>query len=164
AWPMDSEETEAVSGSEPGHEAGPGTSSTSPSTSDVDDEEYETAPDDDTGESDEVETQRRPPPGAFPHDEVDADLARSPSSPLFWSQQRHRRTVSGASSTDGQPGLIRLEDHTEDRSAESNRGVWAKSVSIDDNVVVKGKTGVGAYTVWICRIQTLEGGSMTVRM
>lgn len=49
-----------------------------------------------------------------------------------------------------------MEDHSEDPSCDTNRGLWAKSVAIDDHVVVKGTSGIGAYVVWNCRIQTLE--------
>jgi hypothetical protein len=77
--------------------------------------------------------------------------------PPYW---RHSRALSRASqtSTDTGPGgpVITLEDHTEDPNSDTSRGLWAKSVTIDDHVVVEGKTGVGAYVVWICRIQMLE--------
>ncbi|KAL4977752.1 PX domain protein [Aspergillus desertorum] len=82
--------------------------------------------------------------------------------PPYWS---HHRNASRASqiSTDGGPAIT-LEDHTEDPNCETNRGLWAKSVTIDDHVVVQGKSGVGAYVVWNCKIRTLEGGMITVRM
>ncbi|KAL1879497.1 hypothetical protein Plec18167_003954 [Paecilomyces lecythidis] len=82
--------------------------------------------------------------------------------PPYW---RHYRDVSRNSlaSFDG-AAAITLEDHTEDPGAETSRGLWAKSVTIDDYVVVQGKTGVGAYVVWNCKIQTLEGGPMVLRL
>ncbi|KAL4883765.1 Phox homologous domain-containing protein [Aspergillus karnatakaensis] len=82
--------------------------------------------------------------------------------PPYWS---HHRNASRASqiSADGGPAIT-LEDHTEDPNSETSRGLWAKSVTIDDHVVVQGKTGIGAYVVWNCKIRTLEGGSITVRM
>jgi hypothetical protein len=52
--------------------------------------------------------------------------------------------------------LITLEDHTEDPASETTRGLWARSVTIDDHVIVKGKSGIGAYVVWTCKIQTLD--------
>ena len=52
--------------------------------------------------------------------------------------------------------MITLEDHTADPESETSRGLWAQSVSIEDHVVVQGKTGVGAYVVWNCKIQTLD--------
>lgn len=52
--------------------------------------------------------------------------------------------------------MITLEDHAADPECETSRGLWAQSVLIEDHVVVHGKTGVGAYVVWNCRIQTLD--------
>lgn len=75
--------------------------------------------------------------------------------PPFW--QRHERSVSRASlSSLAQSRIIRLEDHTADPDSETSRGLWARSVAIDDHVVVQGKSGVGSYVVWNCTIQTLD--------
>ncbi|KAL4902586.1 hypothetical protein BDW74DRAFT_158068 [Aspergillus multicolor] len=82
--------------------------------------------------------------------------------PPYWSHHRNASRVSQIS-TDGAPAIT-LEDHTEDPNSETSRGLWAKSVTIDDHVVVQGKTGIGAYVVWNCKIRTLEGGMITVRM
>lgn len=49
-----------------------------------------------------------------------------------------------------------MEDHTADPDSETSRGLWARSVAIDDHVVVHGKSGVGSYVVWNCTIQTLD--------
>ncbi|KAJ9293210.1 hypothetical protein DTO271G3_7933 [Paecilomyces variotii] len=82
--------------------------------------------------------------------------------PPYW---RHYRNVSRTSQASFDGGAaITLEDHTEDPGAETSRGLWAKSVTIDDHVVVQGKTGVGAYVVWNCKIQTLDGGPMVLRL
>ncbi|KAL3479029.1 Phox homologous domain-containing protein [Aspergillus californicus] len=82
--------------------------------------------------------------------------------PPYWS---HHRNASRSSqiSVDGGPAIT-LEDHTEDPNSETSRGLWAKSVTIGDHVIVQGKTGIGAYVVWNCKVRTLEGGSITVRM
>ncbi|KAL2802610.1 Phox homologous domain-containing protein [Aspergillus granulosus] len=82
--------------------------------------------------------------------------------PPYWSHHRNASRTSQMS-VDGGPAIT-LEDHTEDLNSETSRGLWAKSVTIDDHVVVQGKTGIGAYVVWNCRIRTLEGGIITVRM
>ncbi|RDW81708.1 uncharacterized protein DSM5745_05265 [Aspergillus mulundensis] len=74
--------------------------------------------------------------------------------PPYWSHHRNASRVSQIS-TDGGPAIT-LEDHTEDPNSETSRGLWAKSVTIDDHVVVQGKTGIGAYVVWNCKIRTLE--------
>lgn len=55
-----------------------------------------------------------------------------------------------------QPLGITLEDHTADPDSETSRGLWAQSVSVEDHAVVQGKSGVGAYVAWSCRIQTLD--------
>lgn len=49
-----------------------------------------------------------------------------------------------------------LEDHTADPNAETSRGLWARSVTVDDYVIVQGKTGIGAYVVWNCKVSTLD--------
>ncbi|KAJ6015411.1 hypothetical protein N7540_010002 [Penicillium herquei] len=83
--------------------------------------------------------------------------------PPYW--QRHERNASRASQSSlARSTMITLEDNTVDPESETTRGLWAQSVSIEDHVVVQGKTGVGAYVVWNCKIQTLDGGPMVVRM
>jgi len=92
------------------------------------------------------------------------DRPLSGVTPPYW---RHQRAISRASlisvDSTGTPAIT-LEDHTEDPDSDSSRGLWAKSVTIDDHVFVEGKTGVGAYVVWNCKVQTLEGGQMMIRM
>ncbi|KAJ5355245.1 uncharacterized protein N7496_012457 [Penicillium cataractarum] len=112
----------------------------------------------DTGNPDET---------TLPH--LDSAASSSKSRPVssvippFW--QRHERSVSRASlSSLAQSRIIRLEDHTADPDSETSRGLWARSVAIDDHVVVHGKSGVGSYVVWNCTIQTLDGGPIVVRM
>lgn len=73
--------------------------------------------------------------------------------PPWW--QRHERNVSRASQS-SLHNTITLEDHTADPNSETSRGLWARSVAIDDHCVVQGKTGVGAYVVWNCVVQTLD--------
>lgn len=83
--------------------------------------------------------------------------------PPYW--QRHERTASRLSQTSlARSTLITLEDHTADPDCETSRGLWARSVIIDDYAVVQGVTGIGAYVVWNCTIQTLDGGPIVVRM
>ena len=73
--------------------------------------------------------------------------------PPYW---QHHRAGSYASVGDGKPPPIRLEDHTEEPSEQSG-ALWAKSVTILDYVIVSGsKTGVGAYVVWNCKVETLD--------
>lgn len=77
----------------------------------------------------------------------------SASTPLYW---QHQRAESYASVNNVKPPPIRLEDHTEEPSEHSG-ALWAKSVTVLDYVIVKGsKTGVGAYVVWNCKVETLD--------
>ncbi|OJD15526.1 hypothetical protein AJ78_04222 [Emergomyces pasteurianus Ep9510] len=96
-----------------------------------------------------------PQPWTFPSMSASRSTTTSSSKPCvtppYWS---HYRNISQASQTslDAAPrrSLIRLEDHTEDPTNESSKGLWARSVTIDDYIVVKGgKSGIGAYVVWI---------------
>ncbi|KAJ5864244.1 uncharacterized protein N7529_006160 [Penicillium soppii] len=80
--------------------------------------------------------------------------------PPYWHCHDRNGSHASQSSLRG----ITLEDHTADPDSETSRGLWARSVSIDDYVVVRGMTGVGSYVVWNCRIQTLDGGPIVVRM
>ncbi|KAL2009626.1 hypothetical protein VTN00DRAFT_5433 [Thermoascus crustaceus] len=104
-----------------------------------------------------------PPPSSPPsHDGPSRNRAISGVVPPYW---RHTRALSRASQTsvDGLPAIT-LEDHTEDPDSATSRGLWAKSVEIEDYVVVQGKSGVGAYVVWNCKIETLDGGPMIIRL
>ncbi|KAF3399108.1 PX domain-containing protein YPT35 [Talaromyces pinophilus] len=87
--------------------------------------------------------------------------------PPYWRHQRALSRASLASSVDthrSSKPAITLEDHTADPNATTTRGLWARSVTIDDHVVVSGKTGIGAYVVWMCNVQTLDGGPMMIPM
>ncbi|KAI9892364.1 MAG: PX domain-containing protein ypt35 [Vezdaea aestivalis] len=86
----------------------------------------------------------------------------SPISPPYWSHNRTASTLSTASSHNGH-AQITLEDHTEG-SSEQSSALWAKKVVINDYVIVKGsRTGVGAYVVWNCTVERLDGGTMMIR-
>ncbi|PGH33437.1 hypothetical protein GX50_03744 [[Emmonsia] crescens] len=112
------------------------------------------------------DSDEEPPPWTMSPTSTPTTTSTSGVIPPYW---QHYRNVSQASQTslDAAPrrSLIRLEDHTEDPANDASKGLWARSVTIDDYIVVRGsKSGIGAYVVWICNIQTLEGGSMVVRM
>ena len=81
-------------------------------------------------------------------------LLPSQTPPPYW---QHQRSVSHASQISlDRPHPITLRDRTESLSS-TNGAVWAKSISIEDYVVVSGNlTGIGAYVVWICKVQTLD--------
>jgi hypothetical protein len=74
--------------------------------------------------------------------------------PPYW---QHKRSVSHLSQTSlDRPRPITLRDRTGSLSS-SNGALWAKSISIEDYVIVSGNlTGIGAYVVWTCKVQTLD--------
>lgn len=81
--------------------------------------------------------------------------------PPYWQHSREPSSSDELSSY--RPPPIILEDHTLSRAA-SRAALWAKAITIDDYVIVRGSpTGIGAYVVWNCRVQTLDGGPMTIR-
>ena len=78
----------------------------------------------------------------------------TPISPPYWQHQRSISHVSADSRANAPP--ISLEDHTEAYD-DANCALWAKDITIQDYVIVKGgSAGVGAYVVWNCRVQTLD--------
>lgn len=80
--------------------------------------------------------------------------------PPYWQHSRGPSYTNEASS-DRLPAII-LEDHTLSK-APSRSGIWARSITIDDYVIIKGRHTVGAYVVWNCKVQTLDGGPMIIR-
>lgn len=77
--------------------------------------------------------------------------------PPYWS---HHRYESYCSIENTKPPPITLEDHTDEQSSVSN-AAWAKGVAIDDYVLVAGSVpNVGKFTVWNCRIDTLDVSDM----
>jgi hypothetical protein len=78
--------------------------------------------------------------------------------PPYWRHQRNfsRASLASADTARSSKPAITLEDHTTDPDSATTRGLWAKSVTIDEHVVVSGRTGVGAYVVWLCNVQTLD--------
>ncbi|EPS40791.1 hypothetical protein H072_5331 [Dactylellina haptotyla CBS 200.50] len=77
--------------------------------------------------------------------------------------QRHRnRTASGASLTFLQPAPIKLIDHTIEPSERSS-AAFARSVIVGDYTIISGSPlRAGAYVVWNCTVETLEGQKFTV--
>ncbi|KAF2234949.1 PX-domain-containing protein [Viridothelium virens] len=82
--------------------------------------------------------------------------------PYWYAHQRSNSSASYTSTNLIPPPQITLEDHTEDGS-EQCKSLWARHVSIDDFVIVSGnRAGVGAYVVWNCIVETLNGSKMTI--
>ena len=97
------------------------------------------------------------------HDSPDGTSQPETLIPPYWQHRRqfsHASVVSNASFT-GRPPPIILEDHTEELDGQKSP-LWAKSVAIDNHVVVSGNiTGVGDYVVWICKVFTLDVGALS---
>ena len=84
----------------------------------------------------------------------------TPTPPPYWNLSRES---SFDDLSANRPPPITLEDHTLSPEASSS-GLWAKSVTIDEYVIVRGNPlGAGAYVVYNCNVQTLDGGPMTIR-
>jgi hypothetical protein len=82
--------------------------------------------------------------------------ASSPAtSPPYWVHS-HQRSFSNISVESVAPGAITLEDNDNAVDAR-NKGCWAKSVHIEDYVVINGnRTGIGAFVVWNITVETLR--------
>lgn len=87
------------------------------------------------------------------------------TSPPYWLRER-----SGTQSTQlslEPPPPITLRDNTDDDPfdpAHAHQQLWARSIAIDDYVIVKGSSvAIGAYVVWICKVETLDGSPMIIR-
>lgn len=78
------------------------------------------------------------------------------TSPPYWVQS-HQRSVSNISIESIPDGAITLQDNTDDGEDSKNKACWAKSVEIEDFVVVNGsRTGIGAFVVWNITVETLQ--------
>lgn len=72
-------------------------------------------------------------------------------SPPYW---QHTRSVSQTSVESIGHGLISLEDNTDDFN--DSGALWAREITIEDYVIVRGETGIGAYVVFNIKVQTLK--------
>lgn len=84
----------------------------------------------------------------------------------YWTgstrQARSSSNVSYDSTGWRRAGQILLEDHSEE-THDLSQGCWAKSAVIDDYVLISGASGMGAYVVWHCTVETLKGGNLVIR-
>ncbi|RMD42128.1 hypothetical protein DV735_g2979, partial [Chaetothyriales sp. CBS 134920] len=109
------------------------------------------------------ETTSAEPDASNPGIEGSEDVQKSHNAPPYWD---HRKSASDASQRSlERSNAITLSDNTEPQSSSPSQStLWAKTVSVIDYVIVKGSpTGLGAYVVWNCQVQTLDGGPMTIR-
>lgn len=82
------------------------------------------------------------------------------TSPPYWVQS-HTRSFSNIS-VESHHGGITLQDNTEGEDSK-NDICWAKSVHIEDHVVVNGgRTGIGAFVVWNITVETLRVGTRSL--
>lgn len=82
------------------------------------------------------------------------------SAPPYWARKRSATHSTVAS--DRAPAIT-LKDNTDEPQSSHNQ-LWARSITVADHVVVQGNSlGIGAYVVWICKVDTLDGSSMVIR-
>jgi hypothetical protein len=75
----------------------------------------------------------------------------TPISPPYWhSEGQESLLPASVSSTSPSSGIV-LEDHTHEDS-EHSKACWARSVAINDYVVVG--SGLGTYVVYNCIVET----------
>lgn len=87
---------------------------------------------------------------------------RNTSSASISAQGKSHGNANASAETLARPSPIQLEDHT-DAGSEQCKALWAKSVTVDDYVIVGGAApGVGSYVVWNCTVETLDGGPMKI--
>ena len=79
------------------------------------------------------------------------------TSPPYWVQS-HQRSVSNISVESISAGGITLQDNTDSPHDSRDKFCWAKSVYIEDHVVINEhrRTGIGAFVVWIVTVETLR--------
>lgn len=94
----------------------------------------------------------------------------SPSSttstiPPYWhTPKAHQRSSSSVSADSLPVGAITLQDNEENDDNERNNACWAKSVEIVDYIIVNGSaTNIGAFVVWIIRVETLTVGAAPIQ-
>lgn len=80
--------------------------------------------------------------------------------PPYWQRRERSDSRLSCNSADARGSPIRLEDHT-DEDSEQCKALWARSVTIDDYVVVGSGTtpALGAYVVWNITVDTLNVSS-----
>lgn len=83
--------------------------------------------------------------------------------PPYWSNNGHGHGFNGHQRTPSDlsgslpVGAITLRDNEELEDDDRNTACWAKSVEIVDHTVINGSaTNIGAFVVWIIRVETLS--------
>jgi hypothetical protein len=88
-------------------------------------------------------------------DGVNSPITSPVTSPPYWVSS-HQRSVSNISVESVDVGAITLQDNT-DGADDKNKACWARSVYIEDHVVVnERRTSIGAFVVWNITVETLR--------
>ncbi|KAG6035577.1 hypothetical protein E4U40_002133 [Claviceps sp. LM458 group G5] len=87
----------------------------------------------------------------------------SVTSPPYWkTSANYSRNRSAESILPA--GAITLQDNETSEHNDRNNACWARSVEIVDYTVVNGgATSIGAFVVWIVRVETLNRSYMNIR-
>lgn len=108
-----------------------------------------------------ADSARQQPSSASSRDDSVASPT-SITSPPYWVQS-HQRSFSNISVETIADGAITLQDNT-DGGDTKNDACWAKSVCIEDYVIVNGsRTNIGAFVTWNITVETLQGSTMRIR-
>lgn len=94
-----------------------------------------------------------------PHDTASSTMSPSSvHSPPYWLNSGHQRTVSSLSADSVLPaGAITLRDNETSEHDDRNNACWARGVVVDDYTIVNGSaTNIGAFVVWIIKVETLS--------
>ncbi|KAF5872031.1 putative intermediate filament protein [Botrytis fragariae] len=157
-----------------------------------------TSPTSSTRPSNQIVTNTSPPAAQNSDPNANESPITSPTitspssiiSPPYW-QQSHTRSISHISIDSIHPSGITLQDNTADGDEDDanvngrgkNEACWARSVVIEDYVVVNGSGiggiggiagkglgkglgiggGIGAFVVWNVKVDTLEGTPIIIR-
>ena len=94
-----------------------------------------------------------PPPGLT---QSNSPITSPVTSPPYWVHS-HQRSTSNTSVESIPVGAITLLDNTDSPADNKNKFCWAKSVYIEDHVMVnEHRTGIGAFVVWNVTVETLR--------
>lgn len=106
-----------------------------------------------------LDTTTTPPPEQEA-DDNDSPVSSPVASPPYWVQS-HTRSFSNISVESIPAGAITLQDNTDETSSDTkNKACWARSVYIEDHVIINGsRTGIGAFVVWNITVETLRVGA-----
>jgi len=99
---------------------------------------------------------------SLPANNISSPISSPVTSPPYWVHSHHR-SFSNISVESVSPGAITLKDN-EDGEDTKSKFCWAKSVYIEDHVVInERRMGVGAFVVWNITVETLRGSSFRIR-